>query len=100
MFMISERIHEKRRGGGHHEHVEQFNQTTGRARSARRHWASTSPTASWWRSVRTQQPLHAGKDAGGDRSGDHRRGRDDGQGGASRGDIAGGGPELDDYARN
>ena len=27
VFMISERIHEKRLGGGHHKHVEQFNQT-------------------------------------------------------------------------
>ncbi len=28
IFMISERYHEDRRGGAHHKHVEQFNQTT------------------------------------------------------------------------
>ncbi len=28
VFMISERLHEKRLGGGHHKHVEQFNQKT------------------------------------------------------------------------
>jgi len=28
VFMISERLHEKRRGGEHHKHIEQFNQTT------------------------------------------------------------------------
>ncbi len=28
IFMISERFHEDRRGGAHHKHVEQFNQTT------------------------------------------------------------------------
>ena len=28
VFMTSERLHERRRGGAHHKHVEQFNQTT------------------------------------------------------------------------
>ncbi len=28
MFMVSERYHERRRGGGHHKHLEQFNQPT------------------------------------------------------------------------
>ena len=51
IFMISERFHEDRRGGAHHKHVEQFNQTTSDEISPRR-WDSTSPTASWWPSAR------------------------------------------------
>jgi amino acid transporter/nucleotide-binding universal stress UspA family protein len=35
IFMISERLHERRRGGGHHKHIEQFNQTTSEEISAR-----------------------------------------------------------------
>lgn len=98
VFMISERLHERRRGGGRHKHVEQFNQTTAEEISPRalnldktyrklvairsinnlfmleKTLAETDPETTDV-AVMTAQV-------------------------AQRGDTSGGGPELDDYARN
>ena len=98
IFMISERLHENRRGGAHHKHVEQFNQTTADEISPlalkldkpyrklvairstnnlfmlEKTLAETDPETTDV-AVMTCQV-------------------------AQRGDTGGGGPELDDYARN
>ena len=97
IFMISERIHEKRKGGGHHKHVEQFNQktteeinpqalnldkpyrklvairSTGNLFMLEKTLSETDPETTDV-AVMTAQV-------------------------AQRGDTSGGGPELDDYAR-
>jgi amino acid transporter/nucleotide-binding universal stress UspA family protein len=97
IFMISERFHEKRRGGEHHKHVEQFNQKTAEEINARslnlekpfrklvairstgnlfmleKTLAETDPETTDLAVLTCQV--------------------------AKRGDVSGGGPELDDYAR-
>ena len=98
VFMISERIHEKRLGGGHHKHVEQFNQSTA---------AEISPQA-----LNLDKPyrkLVAIRSTNNLFMLEKTLGETDPETTdvavmtcqvAQRGDTGGGGPELDDYARN
>jgi amino acid transporter/nucleotide-binding universal stress UspA family protein len=98
VFMISERIHEKRLGGGHHKHIEQFNQTT---------TEEISPQA-----LKLDKPyrkLVAIRSINNLFMLEKTLGETDPETTdvavmtaqvAQRGDISGGGPELDEYARN
>jgi amino acid transporter/nucleotide-binding universal stress UspA family protein len=98
IFMISERIHEKRLGGGHHKHVEQFNQTTAEEINPRalhldkpyRKLVAIRSTGNLFMLEKTLAETDPETTDVAVMTAQV----------AQRGDVSGGGPELDDYARN
>ena len=98
VFMVSERIHEKRRGGAHHKHVEQFNQTTAAEISPDvlnldkpyRKLVAIRSTNNLFMLEKTLAETDPGTTDVAVMTAQV----------AQRGDTSGGGPELDEYARN
>ncbi len=98
VFMISERIHEKRAAGAHHKHVEHFNQTT---------TEEISPSAlnldKPYRklvAIRSTNNLFMLEKTLGETDPETTDVAVMTAQVTQRGDTGGGGPELDDYARN
>jgi amino acid transporter/nucleotide-binding universal stress UspA family protein len=98
VFMVSERFHEKRRGGAHHKHVEQFNQTTAAEISPDvlnldkpyRKLVAIRSTNNLFMLEKTLAETDPGTTDVAVMTAQV----------AQRGDTSGGGPELDEYARN
>ncbi len=98
VFMISERIHEKRRGGGHHKHVEQFNQTTAEEISPQA--LNLDKPYRKLVAIRSTNNLFMLEKTLGETDPETTDVAVMTAQVAQRGDISGGGPQLDDYARN
>ena len=98
VFMISERIHEKRCGGGHHKHVEQFNQTTAEEISPQA--LNLDKPYRKLVAIRSTNNLFMLEKTLGETDPETTDVAVMTAQVAQRGDTSGGGPELDDYARN
>ncbi len=98
VFMISERLHEKRRDGAHHKHVEQFNQKTASEINPEelsldkpyRKLVAIRSTNNLFMLEKTLSETDPGTTDVAVMTAQV----------AQRGDISGGGPELDEYARH
>ncbi len=78
IFMTSEYIHEKKRGAAAHQHLEQFNETHGRRDLAGFARPDEALSEAGGHPL-SAEPFHAGKVPGGNRPGNHRGRRPDGQ---------------------
>jgi amino acid transporter len=97
VFMISERIHEKRRGGEHHKHVEQFNQKT--AEEINAHALNFDKPYRKLVAIRSTNNLFMLEQTLAETDPETTDVAVMTAQVAQRGDTSGGGPELDDYAR-
>ena len=97
VFMISERIHEKRRGGEHHKHVEQFNQQT--AAEISKESLNLDKPYRKLVAIRSTNNLFMLEKTLGETDPETTDVAVMTAQVAQRGDTSGGGPELDEYAR-
>jgi amino acid transporter/nucleotide-binding universal stress UspA family protein len=98
VFMISERLHEKRKGGSHHKHVEQFNQKT--AHEINPQSLNLEKPYRKLVAIRSTNNLFMLEKTLGETDPETTDVAVMTAQVAQRGDASGGGPELDDYARN